>query len=101
MSGTGRPFLRAGERVKQAREEGKAPGVVLEDLLAPGATSTVQFGDLQRKVEAGERVGLSGEHDVGARQETSFDPAPVDAKERIEVELAELRMLGGWPASQA
>ncbi len=56
MSGPGRPFLRAGERVKQARQEGRAPGVVLEDLLVPGASSGVQVEDLHRKVEAGERV---------------------------------------------
>ncbi len=56
MSGPGRPFLRAGERVKQAREEGRAAGVVLEDLLAPGASSGVQLDDLRRKVQTGERV---------------------------------------------
>jgi cyclic dehypoxanthinyl futalosine synthase len=56
MSDSKGSFLRAGERIKQAQREDAAPGVVLEELLAPDATADVRPGEVRRKVEEGERI---------------------------------------------
>lgn len=54
MIGSG--FVRASEAVKQAQREGRAPGAVLDRLLAPGATSEIALEGIADKVESGERV---------------------------------------------
>ena len=52
--------VKARDRMRQAREDGgsasPAPGLVLERLLAAGATSGVSFDRVAAKVDAGERV---------------------------------------------